>query len=215
MDHLLNLITRYPELSGIRAGIEASYSILKQSYKTGGKMLVAGNGGSAADAEHIVGELMKRFHLSRPLPGAFVSSLRAIKKDAPETTDLCAFLEEKLQTALPAISLVNHSALASACINDVDASIIYAQQVIGWGKPGDVFTGISTSGNAKNVICAAITAKALGMSVIALTGGTGGELAKISDAAIIAPEKETYKIQELHIPIYHTLCLMLEEEFFS
>jgi D-sedoheptulose 7-phosphate isomerase len=208
MDYLQQLITRYPSLSGIESNINKAYELLRDTYIAGGKLLVAGNGGSAADSEHIVGELMKNFVKKRALPPAFIATL---KKNAPEYAN---YLCENLQPGLAGISLNGHPSLSSACINDIDGNITYAQQVYNLGKPGDVFLGISTSGNAKNVYYALLTAKAAGLKTIGLTGGTGGLLAKDADIAIITPEMETYKIQELHLPIYHTLCLMLEEYFF-
>ena len=188
------LVKRYPVLDAVKDQIEEAYKILETCYENGGKLLIAGNGGSAADSDHIVGELMKGFVKRRPV---------------------CAELARKLQGGLPAIALTNHAALSSAFANDVDGMLSYAQQVNGYGKAGDVFLGISTSGNAENVMYAAVTAKAKGMKVIGLTGKTGGKLAKIADVAIIVPEQETYKIQELHLPIYHALCLMLEDRFYA
>jgi D-sedoheptulose 7-phosphate isomerase len=209
MDYLQLLITRYPVLSGISSHIKKAYDILIHSYKAGGKLLIAGNGGSAADSEHIAGELMKGFVKKRPPLPAFIHELQKID---PESAD---YLGAHIQTGLPAIALTGHQSLSTACLNDIDGNIIFAQQLYGYGKPGDVFLGISTSGNAKNVIYAAITAKAKGLKTIALTGGTGGGITKYADVSIIVPEKETYKIQELHLPVYHTLCLMVEEYFFS
>ena len=169
----------------------------------------AGNGGSAADSDHIVGELMKGFVKRRPLPEELKRALAAA--DPVRGKELA----EKLQGALPAIALTNHAALSSAFANDVDGVLSYAQQVNGYGRTGDVFLGISTSGNAENVMYAAVTARAKGMRVIALTGKTGGKLGAFADISIIVPEQETYKIQELHLPIYHALCLMLEERFYE
>jgi D-sedoheptulose 7-phosphate isomerase len=208
MDYLQQLITRYKILETIKGSINSAFNLLVESYKSGGKLLIAGNGGSAADSEHIVGELMKNFVKKRPLSPEFIAM---VKKTSPEYSD---YLISNLQPGLPAISLTGHPGLSSACINDTDAYITFAQQIVVLGKPGDVFLGISTSGNAKNVNYALLTAKAKGLKTIGLTGGSGGLLAKNADIAIIAPESETYKIQELHLPIYHALCLMLEEYFF-
>jgi D-sedoheptulose 7-phosphate isomerase len=208
MDYLQQLITRYPVLGGISGSIKNACDLLINCYKTEGKLLVAGNGGSAADSEHIVGELMKGFVKKRPLFPAFIQEL---KKIDPESAD---YLGARIQTGLPAIALTGHNSLSTACINDIDGNIIYAQQLYGYGKSGDVFLGISTSGNAKNIVYAAVTAKAKGLKTIALTGGTGGSIIKYADVSIIVPETETYKIQELHLPIYHTLCLVVEEYFF-
>ena len=203
------LIKRYPILERVREDIEAVYGILERCYENGGKLLIAGNGGSAADAEHIVGELMKGFVKRRPVTEEMKEALE--KADPVRGKEL----SEKLQGGLPAIALVDHAALSTAFANDVDGMLSYAQQVNGYGKPGDVFLGISTSGNAENVTYAAVTAKAKGMQVVRLTGKDGGKLAGIADAAVIVPEMETYKIQELHLPVYHALCLMLEHRFYE
>ena len=203
------LIKRYPILERVRDDIEAVYGILERCYENGGKLLIAGNGGSAADAEHIVGELMKGFVKRRPVTEEMKEALE--KADPVRGKEL----SEKLQGGLPAIALVDHAALSTAFANDVDGMLSYAQQVNGYGKPGDVFLGISTSGNAENVMYAAVTAKAKGMQVVGLTGKDGGKLAGIADAAVIVPEMETYKIQELHLPVYHALCLMLEHRFYE
>ena len=203
------LIKRYPILERVREDIEAVYGILERCYENGGKLLIAGNGGSAADAEHIVGELMKGFVKRRPVTEEMKEALE--KADPVRGKEL----SEKLQGGLPAIALVDHAALSTAFANDVDGMLSYAQQVNGYGKPGDVFLGISTSGNAENVMYAAVTAKAKGMKVVGLTGKDGGKLAGIADAAVIVPEMETCKIQELHLPVYHALCLMLEHRFYE
>ena len=203
------LIKRYPILERVREDIEAVYGILERCYENGGKLLIAGNGGSAADAEHIVGELMKGFVKRRPVTEEMKEALE--KADPVRGKEL----SEKLQGGLPAIALVDHAALSTAFANDVDGMLSYAQQVNGYGKPGDVFLGISTSGNAETVMYAAVTAKAKGMQVVGLTGKDGGKLAGIADAAVIVPEMETYKIQELHLPVYHALCLMLEHRFYE
>ena len=203
------LIKRYPILERVREDIEAVYGILERCYENGGKLLIAGNGGSAADAEHIVGELMKGFVKRRPVTEEMKEALE--KADPVRGKEL----SEKLQGGLPAIALVDNAALSTAFANDVDGMLSYAQQVNGYGKPGDVFLGISTSGNAENVMYAAVTAKAKGMQVVGLTGKDGGKLAGIADAAVIVPEMETYKIQELHLPVYHALCLMLEHRFYE
>ena len=206
---LNDLIRRYPVLSSIQEDIEKAYKVLVECYENGGKLLIVGNGGSAADSEHIVGELMKGFVKRRPVDDAMRKALSEVDPARG------AALAEKLQGGLPAIALTAHTALSTAFANDMDPVMCYAQQVYGYGKPGDVFLGISTSGNAENVMYAAVTAKAKGMKVVALTGKDGGKLAKISDVAMIMPEQETYKIQELHLPVYHVLCLMLEEHFYE
>jgi D-sedoheptulose 7-phosphate isomerase len=209
MDYLQELITRYPVLEGTGASIRAAFELLRDAYTAGGKLLIAGNGGSAADSEHIVGELMKNFVKKRKLPEDYISRLEKISPEAAQ------YLIPRIQPALPAIALTGHSSLSTASINDIDGHITFAQQVYGYGKSGDVFLGISTSGNAKNVLYAAVAAKAKNMGVIALTGGSGGQLSRLADVSIIVPETKTYKIQELHLPIYHALCLLVEEYFFS
>lgn len=211
MKQLDILTERYPALAECRQEIEKAYQILERCFAGGNKLLVAGNGGSCADAEHIVGELMKGFKLPRTCSAQFAEKLAAA--DAVRGP----LLAERLQGGLPAIALSNHQGLNTAYINDVSDGglLMYAQQVYGYGKEGDVFWGISTSGNSKNVMYAAVVARARGMKVIGLTGAKGGELAAFADVAIKAPETETYMIQELHLPIYHCLCLMLEERFFG
>lgn len=210
-NHLDLLIRRYPVLSVCREDIAKAYDILETCFSEGNKLLVAGNGGSCADAEHIVGELMKGFKLPRRSAEEFAEKLRAVDHVRGEE------LAEKLQGGLPAVALSGHQGLNTAYINDVENGglLMYAQQVNGYGKAGDVFLGISTSGNSKNVMYAAVVAKAKGMKVLGLTGFKGGQLAEIADVAIRVPETETYMIQELHLPVYHTLCLMLEEKFFG
>jgi len=208
LDYLQELIERYPLLKSIRNDINDAYKIIIDSFSEGGKLLIAGNGGSAADAEHIVGELMKNFVKKRKLPEAFQKKIESFDQD------ISAYLLPRLQPGLPAISLSGHSSLNTACINDIDGNITFSEQVYGYGKPGDVFLGISTSGNSKNILYATATAKANELKTIALTGSDGGSLKNIADISIIVPEKETYKIQELHLPVYHCLCLMIEEYFF-
>ena len=203
------LFLRYNTLEVCRYEIWESYEIIKQSYKNGGKLLIAGNGGSAADAEHIVGELMKGFVKSRKLSKTFVEKLKSIDEY------MGIELGEKIQGAMPAIALVDHVALSTAYLNDVDPLLGFAQQINGYGKPEDVFFAISTSGNSKNILYACTIAKAKDMKVVALTGKDGGKLKEMSDVAIVVPESETFKIQELHLPVYHCLCLMLEETFFG
>jgi len=209
MDYIRALVEKYPTLTPVRLKIDAAYQIMEKSFESGGKLLLGGNGGSASDSEHIVGELMKSFVLKRSLPASFVTKMRNIDSvRGPK-------LGECLQGALPAIAITGHASLTTAFSNDVDPRMAFAQQVYGYGKAGDVLLAISTSGNAENLIYATVVAKAKGMSVIALTGKDGGKMARIADVAIIVPEKETYEIQELHLPIYHALCLQLEEHFFS
>lgn len=203
------LMSRYPELSVVREHIIQAYTLMESSFAVGGKLLVAGNGGSAADAEHIVGELMKGFKLARKVGTIFADKLMAVDEELGQV------LAENLQGALPAIALDGHMALSTAYMNDCEPLLCFAQQVNGYGKDGDVFLGISTSGNSKNVLYAAVAAHAKGMKVIGLTGEKDSELSRMSDVCIQVPSKETYMIQELHLPIYHCLCLMLEERFFS
>lgn len=203
------LVNRYPELSAVKKEISEAYQILENCYAHGGKLLVAGNGGSAADAEHIIGELMKSFKLSRKPEADFAEKLVA------ENQELGSVLAENLQGALSAIALDGHLALSTAYINDCEPQLCFAQQVNGYGKTGDVFLGISTSGNSKNVLYAATTARAKGMKVIGLTGAKNSKLEQMSDVCIKVPRTETYMIQELHLPVYHCLCLMLEEKFFG
>lgn len=209
MRHIDLLVERYPSLESAKNDIVAAYLLLEESYKNGGKLLVAGNGGSAADAEHIVGELMKGFKLPRKPEADFAEKL------VEENQELGSVLAENLQGALPAIALDGHPALSTAYMNDCEPLLCFAQQVNGYGKLGDVFLGISTSGNSKNVLYAATTAHAKGMKVIGLTGAKDSKLKDMSDVCIKAPQTETYMIQELHLPIYHCLCLMLEDKFFA
>ncbi len=206
---LEELTTRYPELKVCIPGITEAFELMKQTYEAGNKVLVAGNGGSCADADHIVGELMKGFCLRRQIPAAFAEQMKIIDAEAGN------YLEDKLQGALPTIALHTQSALSTAYLNDVDGKSIFAQTLYGYGMKGDCFLAISTSGNSRNVLYAAVVAKAKGMKVIGLTGRDGGKLKAVSDASIIVPEEETFKIQELHLPIYHCICLMLENYFFG
>ena len=207
--HLDLLVRRYPSLDACKEGVEKAFRILEECYTHDGKLLIAGNGGSAADSEHIAGELMKRFKTPRPVPAIFAEKLR--ETDPVRGPELAKNLEQGLM----AIPLVAHEALSTAYINDVDGLGVFAQQLYGFGRPGDVFLGISTSGNSKNVMSATVVARALGLKVIGLTGARGGELASVADVAIRVPETETFMIQELHLPVYHCLCLMLEERFFG
>lgn len=209
IEMLDRFIEKHGDLSACKKEIENAYQILKNCYNNDRKVLIAGNGGSSSDAEHIVGELMKGFLLKRELKEEEKAAL--IKIDSEKGK----YLEQKLQGALPAISLSCHSSLTTAISNDVSGDMIFAQQIQGYGQKGDVFLAISTSGNSRNVVLAAIVAKAKGMKVIGLTGVGGGELARIVDVCIDVPSKETYEIQEYHITIYHCLCRMLEEYFFG
>lgn len=207
--HLEVLLERYPQIETCRNDIEKAYLILEKCYENDHKLLIAGNGGSAADSEHIAGELMKRFKVPRPVTSDFAEKLKAIDPVRGEN------LAKNLERGLMSIPLVAHEALTTAYINDVDGLGVFAQQLYGFGRLGDVFLGISTSGNSKNVMSATVVARALGIKVIGLTGAKGGELANVSDVAIKVPETETYMIQELHLPVYHCLCSMLEDRFFG
>lgn len=206
--YLEELMERIPVLKQTEQELRAFYQILRASYENGGKLLIAGNGGSCADADHIVGELMKGFVKKRPISDETGAKLKSIDPERGKRMADC------LQQGLPAMALTGHPALSTAFSNDVDAGMVYAQQVLGFGKQGDVLLGITTSGNSENIICAAVAAKAKGMKVLGLTGRDGGKLKGLCDVAVIVPEEETYRIQELHLPVYHTICLMLEEYFF-
>jgi D-sedoheptulose 7-phosphate isomerase len=203
------LFQRYPQLKVCREDIKDAYNLLKDCYTNGGKVLVCGNGGSAADSEHIVGELMKGFILKRKINQDDVKKLKAAFIEDWQ------YLSENLQGALPAISLVSQSAISTAFINDVEPDMVYAQQVYGYVKPGDILIGLSTSGNAKNVADAIKVAKAFGAHTIGLTGENGGAMKALCDITIQAPSSVTFIVQEYHLPIYHALCAMVESEFFD
>lgn len=209
MDYIKELIERYQALAICEKDIRAAADAIINSYKAGGKLIVAGNGGSAADSDHITGELLKSFVKKRKPDQKFLDALSAIDSDTG------SYLSDKLQGSLPAIALTNNSALITASLNDVDGNVLFAQQVMGFGKKGDVFLGISTSGNSKDVIYALAVAKALGVKTVALTGKTGGKCKAVADISIVVPENETFKIQELHLPVYHALCLTIEEYFWK
>lgn len=209
MNHLTNLLGRYPELTPIAADIVAACDLLAATYRAGGKALICGNGGSASDSEHIVGELMKGFLMRRPTPNALRAQLQAVSAEEG------AYLADHLQGALPAISLVSHTALITAFANDVAADMIFAQQVYGYGRPGDVLIGISTSGNAANVRHALQVARAVGVHTIGLTGATGGRMLPFCDVAIRVPVAMTADVQERHLAIYHALCAQVEALFFA
>ena len=209
MDYIKELIERYPALAVCEKDIRAAASAIIDSYKAGGKLIVAGNGGSAADSDHNTGELLKSFVKKRKPDQKFLDALSAIDSDTG------TYLSDKLQGSLPAIALTNNSALMTASLNDVDGNVLFAQQVRGFGKKGDVFLGISTSGNSKDVIYALAVARALGVKTVALTGKTGGKCKAVADISIVVPENETFKIQEFHLPVYHALCLTIEEYFWK
>lgn len=204
-----DLIERYVDLKVCYDDVSKANDLLVECFKDGNKLLTCGNGGSASDAQHIVGELMKAFILPRKIGDSKAKEINEVCGDNAN------YLIENLQGALPAISLVAETALTTAYANDMAADLGFAQQVYGYGNKGDILLAISTSGNSANVIYAAQIAKVQGMKVIGLTGETGGKLKALSDVCICAPSKETFKIQEFHLPIYHALCLAVENEFFG
>lgn len=207
--YIKELVERYPVLKVCEKEIRQAGEALISSYEKGGKLLACGNGGSCADSDHICGELLKSFVKKRNPEKEFLAELSKIDSDTG------AYLSDKLQGSLPAISLCNQGALMTASLNDVDGNVMFAQQVMGFGKKEDVFLGISTSGNSKDVVYAAVVAKAKGLKTIGLLGKDGGKLKNLCDISIVVPEKETFKIQELHLPVYHALCLMVEEHFWA
>lgn len=203
------LYERYPILEECKENVEAARDLMIEIYKKGGKVLVCGNGGSCSDSDHIVGELMKGFLLRRPVGKDFTEQLKA------QGFEDAQYITDHLQGALPAISLPSQSAILSAFANDVDADMVYAQLTYGYGQENDLLICLSTSGNSKNVVYAAKVAKAKGVKTIALTGEKQSKLSEICDVTIRVPETETYKIQELHLPIYHYLCEEAEKNFFE
>lgn len=194
-----NLLNRYPSLENCKTDIEKAFNLILDTYKKGGKVIVCGNGGSAADSEHIVGELMKGFMLKRPVTD----------KRIPE------YLRKGLQGSLPAISLPSQSAILSAFINDVEPEMMYAQLIFGYAKENDMVIGLSTSGNSKNIVNAIEVAKCIGVKTLSMTGKMESKLSELSDVTIRVPETETYKVQELHLPVYHYLCAAVEKSMFS
>ena len=207
--HIKQLINRYKNLAELEHTIIKATQAIINSYENGGKLLACGNGGSASDADHIVGELMKSFEGKRPVSNELRNKLLDVSAERGE------YLADKLQQGLPAISLSVHSALTTAVANDIDANVVFAQQVTGYGNPGDILIGMSTSGNSQNVIDAIIVAKAKGLLTIGFTGESGGKMKELCDILINVPEKRTAFVQELHLPVYHTLCLIIEEHFFG
>jgi len=203
------LCERYPSLNAVKPAITEACDQLIDCYGQGGKVLACGNGGSCSDADHIVGELMKSFELKRPVRETIQQKLLEID---PERG---GYLASHLQQGLPAISLTAHTALATAVSNDIDGTLIFAQQVIGYGKEGDVLIGISSSGNSQNVLDACMVAKAMNLKVIGLTGETGGKMKAFCDILINVPGRRTFMVQELHLPVYHVLCLAVEHHFFG
>lgn len=201
------LFKRYPALESCGDGIAQAGELLRKTVEQGGKILLCGNGGSAADADHITGELVKSFRKKRPIDPALAEKLRALDEERG------ARLAAALEGGIPAINLTGHAALSTAFGNDVDPLLVYAQQTFVYGNTGDLFWGITTSGNAKNVYHAALTARAKGLKVLGLTGSSGGLLKTLCDVCVTVPAEETYMVQELHLPVYHALCLYLEESF--
>ncbi len=203
------LITKHPELSGLRDTInEASGSIIR-CYTAGGKLLICGNGGSSSDSDHIAGELMKSFEKKRPLEISFKKRLSDISLSRG------LFLAEKLEHGLPAISLSAHTSLTTAISNDISSDLVFAQQIIGYGMENDVLLAISTSGNSVNVVDACITAKAMNITVIGISGKTGGAMKEFCDILINVPEEMTAAVQELQLPVYHTICRIVEDHFYE
>ncbi|MBR2375400.1 MAG: SIS domain-containing protein [Clostridia bacterium] len=204
---LEELVEKYPQLQDCFTDIEKAFLLLKSCFENGGRVFTCGNGGSSADSEHIVGELLKSFKKYRPIDKKFAENLQAFGADG-------AYLCEKLEGSLPAYSLNSQTGVMTAFANDKSWDATFAQQLYGLGSSGDCLLTMSTSGNSKNCLYAVLVGKAKGISSIALTGTGGGKLKTVADCTIAVPETETYKVQELHLPVYHCLCAMLEEEFF-
>ena len=203
-----NLLSRYPVLGKCGDDIMAAYDILADCFKNDGCLFTCGNGGSAADADHIVGEILKGFVLKRPLPEADKTFLKSFGEQG-------TMLADNLQCGLRATNLMAHTAAYTAAANDLGGDTGPAQQLNALGRRGDVLLGISTSGNAKNIALACMVAKLKGMKIIGMTGIGGGRLSELADVCIRVPERETYKVQELHLPVYHALCMMVEAAFFA
>lgn len=199
---------RYPALCECKSDIDSALELMKKVYRSGGTVYVCGNGGSCSDSDHIVGELMKGFLLRRRLSDEETERFSKLYEDGDG-------FAAKLQKALPAVSLTAQSAILSAFANDVDADFVYAQLVYGYAHENDLVIGISTSGNSKNVVNAAKAAKARGAAALALTGACESKLSELCDVTVRVPETETFKVQELHLPVYHYLCAALEKEFFD
>jgi D-sedoheptulose 7-phosphate isomerase len=202
------LCDRYPSLTVVKNSIAEAARMIITCYSNGGKLMICGNGGSCADADHFAAELMKSFESARPLDETFKKRLYEISGTRGK------YLGEKLEHSLPAIPLPSHTALATAISNDTGASLVYAQQLIGYGDEGDVLIGMSTSGNSQNIVDACITAKALNLNVIGITGKTGGKMKQYCDLLVNVPETRTAWVQELHLPVLHTICLMVENHFY-
>lgn len=207
-DILEELIEKYPSLEVVKQDILKAFIITLNTYQNGGKLFACGNGGSAADSEHIVGELMKSFKKPRSIDDN-------VKQKLISLGDNGKYIAENLEGALPAISLTSHISLTTAYMNDREPNMTFAQQLLGLGVKGDVLVAISTSGNSKNCVYASTLAKAMGIYVIGMTGSKDNKMKEVSDVCICVPETETYKVQELHLPVYHALCAMIEEELFG
>jgi len=208
-DPILNeLIKQNSALEHCIKDIRDACLAIIECYENHGKVLVCGNGGSCSDADHIVGEIMKSFEKKRPIDKQLKDDLRSVSGERGP------YIADRLQGALPAISLNAHSALCSAISNDIDGSLVFAQQLVGYGRENDVLIAISTSGNSRNIIDAAITAKAKGITVIGLTGQTGGQMKQYCDIVISVPSSSTAGVQEFHLPVYHTICRIVENRFF-
>lgn len=209
-DEIIGLLcAEYPSLKSLKEELARAANLITDCYEKGGKLLLCGNGGSSADADHFAAELMKSFETARPLDKSLKERLAGISDSRGN------YLGEKLEHALPAISLPSNSALTSAISNDTGPSLVFAQQIIGFGNEGDVLVALSTSGNSCNVVDACITAKALNLNVIGLTGESGGEIKEFCDVLINVPEKKTARVQELHLPVIHALCRISENHFYN
>ncbi len=209
MNPLDDLQAHYPELESIMGPIRAACDMIASTYRNGGKILTCGNGGSAADAEHIVGELLKSFELKRPLSEEIVSLIR---ENCPEEAER---LIGRLQMPLPALALTSHLSFSTAFSNDEEPALVFAQGLLGLGKAGDVLIAISTSGNSENVVLAAKLAQALGIGTVGLSGTDGGRLKSICEICVCAPAEQTYRIQEYHVAVYHAMCREIENTFFG
>lgn len=208
MDKKQELFERYPSLRACESDLDKALELMRKTYESGGVIYVCGNGGSCSDSDHIVGELMKGFLSRRP---PLESESEKLRELFPEITNV----SEKFQRAIPAVSLTAQGAILSAFANDVDPGFVYAQLVYGYARENDLVIGLSTSGNSLNVVNAIKAAKLRSAATIAMTGARGSKLSALSDVTLKAPETETFKIQELHLPMYHYLCAALEEELFG
>lgn len=210
MSHILNqLFGRYNKLRFLEPEIKKAAEMIINCYKSGGKLLICGNGGSSSDSGHIAGELMKGFKKKRPLDAALQEKIKSFSREYGEMP------AKMLQQGLPSISLSAHTDLLTAILNDIHGDLIYAQQVTGYGKEGDILMGLSSSGNSKDILYAVIVAKAMGLKTIGLTGASGGKMKTQLDILINVPETATDLVQEYHLPVYHAICEMVEEAFFS